>query len=180
PACPAGRGTIHRAADRPRRPRAAPPGRSPWWDSVPVPGGDARRGRRARLPAPTPPRSSRDAIGRLSSPGPGTEPDGLGLSDVDAGDRRGEPHDSMTRAPVPRTASLLIASLLIGGGAVVFLGGRITQTGAAPRTTPTGTPLPSGATSATIAPTTTASPTPELTSTPIPTLVAAPLTGRMV
>ena len=86
----------------------------------------------------------------------------------------------MTRAPVPRTAALLIASLLIGGGAVVFLGGRITQTGAAPRTTPTGTPLPSGATSATIAPTTTASPTPELTSTPIPTLVAAPLTGRMV
>jgi Protein of unknown function (DUF3048) N-terminal domain/Protein of unknown function (DUF3048) C-terminal domain len=90
----------------------------------------------------------------------------------------------MPRASLPRTLAFLIALFLLSTGAVVFLGGRISLTGAAPKETssasPNGTASPTSAPTATASPS--PSPTPEPTPTPIPTpaLVAAPLTGRPV
>jgi len=90
----------------------------------------------------------------------------------------------MTRAPLLRAAALVVASLLVAAGAIGFLLGGISLTGAAPEATPTESPTPSASPTPlpTPEPTPTASPTPEPTPTPVPTpsLVAAPLTGRPV
>jgi hypothetical protein len=100
--------------------------------------------------------------------------------------RAREDTTSMTRASLPRTLAFTIAFLLLAGVALVFLGGGISLTGAAPRATPSDSPVASQSASATDIPTASASPspspTPEATQTPIPTpsLVAAPLTGRLV
>jgi hypothetical protein len=90
----------------------------------------------------------------------------------------------MTRASLPRTLAFTIAFLLLAAGAVIFLGGRIALTGAAPSPAPSDTPAPSETGTAIPTPSAspTQSPTPEPTATPVPTpsLVAAPLTGRPV
>jgi hypothetical protein len=90
----------------------------------------------------------------------------------------------MTRASLPRTLAFTIAFLLLAGAAVIFLGGRISLTGAVTNASPSASPAPSD--TATLVPTASPSPspspTPEPTPTPVPTpsLVAAPLTGRPV